>query len=175
MGQIKSHQPVKLIIGFIFQKEAILNNAKRIIEGQFGKIDFESQTFPFSHTIYYEAELGKNLQRKFIALKKLILPSALPKIKIITNRFENKLSAGKSRLINIDPGYLTLSKVVLASTKDYRHRIYIDKGIYAEVTLFFQNKTFVAWNWTYPDYKTNECIEIFNRIRKIYTEQIKAK
>ena len=85
------------------------------------------------------------------------------------------MAKGISRIINIDPGYLDLSKLILASTKDYKHRIYLTKGIYAEVTLFYQDKTFCPWEWTYPDYKTGEYIEIFNRIRQIYAEQIKEK
>lgn len=172
MGAIKKHQPVKLVVGFIFKEEDVLNKAESFLEKRFAKIDFQSQTFPFSHTDYYEKELGKDLKRKFISFKKLISPQTLPKIKIITNKIEQKLSNGILRSINIDPGYLDLSKLILASTKDYKHRIYLAKGIYAEVTLFYQNKTFKAWEWTYPDYKTAEYIAIFNRIREIYAGQI---
>ena len=175
MGQIKRHLPVKLVIGFIFKEADIPNKTKAILEKQFGKIDFESQILPFTHTTYYEKEFGKNLKRSFISFKKLISPQALPKIKIITNKIEYKLSHGKYRLINIDPGYLNLSKLVLASTKDYKHRIYLNQGIYAEITLFYQDKTFKDWEWTYPDYKTPEYIAIFNQIREIYTQQIKDK
>lgn len=175
MGQIKRHQPVKLIIGFIFKEEDILNKAETILERQFGKIDFTSQILLFGHTSYYEKEFGKDLKRRFISFKELISPCGLPKIKIITNKIEHKLSINKCRLINIDPGYLNLSKLVLASTKDYKHRIYLNKGIYAEVTLFYQNKAFQYWEWTYPDYKTAEYTTIFNEIREIYAEQIKNK
>lgn len=191
MGKIKRHRPVnpalsvtkrgsiirkggvKLIIGFIFKEEGILNKTRFLLERQFGKIDFESQTLPFTHTDYYEKEFGRNLKRKFISFKKLILPQNLPKIKIITNIIEKKLSTQGSRTINIDPGYLDLAKLVLASTKDYKHRIYLNQLIYAEVTLFYENKSFRPWEWTYPDYKTPEYIAIFNQIRNIYTQQIK--
>ncbi|OGX43889.1 MAG: hypothetical protein A3G38_03040 [Omnitrophica WOR_2 bacterium RIFCSPLOWO2_12_FULL_51_8] len=76
------------------------------------------------------------------------------------------------RLVNIDPGYLDLAKLVLASTKDYRHRIYLERGIYVEITLFYQRKTFNPWEWTYPDYRSREYIEVFNRIREIYKKQL---
>lgn len=145
------------------------------MERRFGKIDSESQSLPFIHTAYYEKEFGKNLKRKFTSFQKLILPHDLPEIKIISNKIEKKMAKGISRIINIDPGYLDLSKLILASTKDYKHRIYLTKGIYAEVTLFYRDKTFHPWEWTYPDYKTGEYIEIFNRIRQIYAEQIKGK
>lgn len=175
MGETLKPQPVKLIAGFIFKKEDILNKTKIILERHFGKIDFESQNLPFIHTVYYEKEFGDNLKRIFVSFKKLISPSSLSKIKIMTNRIEKKISVKGKRMINIDPGYLNLSKLILASTKDYKHRIYLNKGIYAEITLFYQNKTFQPWEWTYPDYKTNEYIAIFNQIREIYAKQIKHK
>lgn len=175
MGQIKKHQPVKLIIGFIFKEESVFKKVKLILEKRFGKIDFESQILPFNHTTYYEEESGKDLKRRFVSFKKLLCPSDLPKIKIYTNITEKKLSSGSSRLINIDPGYLDLAKLVLASTKDYKHRIYLNKGIYSEVTLFYENKSYKPWEWTYPDYKSSEYTAIFNRIRDIYAGQIKNK
>jgi hypothetical protein len=169
------HAPAKLITGFIFKEENIFNKTKDILKRHFGVIDFESQALVFTHTDYYEKEFGKNLKRKFISFKDLALPQNLPQIKIYTNKLEKRLSINGLRLINIDPGYLDLSKLVLASTKDYKHRIYLDKGIYAEVTLFYQNKSFRPWDWTYPDYKTQAQITIFNQIRQIYAEQRTSK
>jgi hypothetical protein len=175
MGEAKKPEPVKLILGFIFQKEDVLNEASVLLKKRFGKIDFQSQILAFTHTDYYAPEFGKDLKRKFLSFKDLILPEDLPEIKIAANRIEQKLSRRQSRLINIDPGYVNLAKLVLASTKDYKHRIYLGKGIYAEVTLFYQAKTFRPWEWTYPDYKTDEYIGIFNQIRGIYAGQIKNK
>ncbi len=175
MGQTKKHLPVKLFVGFIFKKECVLSQAEHILKKRFGKIDFVSKIQPFVHTAYYEREFGKDLKRKFISFQRLILPQQLSQIKIITNKIEEKLSEDRGRLINIDPGYLDLSKLILASTKDYKHRIYLNKGIYAEVTLFYQDKTFKFWEWTYPDYKTVEYIKIFNQMREIYARQIKDK
>ena len=171
MGQIKKYLPVKLIVGFIYKKEALLNKTKRLLKRRFGKIDFESQALVFNHTDYYRDEIGEPLQRKFISFQKLITPTDISVIKAITNRLENKLSEESRRLINIDPGYIDLAKLILASTKDFRHRIYLDKGIFAEITLFYQNNTFQPWEWTYPDYRTAEYIAIFNKIRKIYAGQ----
>lgn len=200
MGQLKKHLPVnpaphpksytilvrdkwlgftrcgvKLVVGFIFQKESILSQAESILVKCFGKIDFASPILPFTHTAYYEKEFDKDLKRKFIGFQKLIPPQQLSKIKITTNKIEERLSGLRGRLINIDPGYLNLAKLILASTKDYKHRVYLNNGIYAEVTLFYQDKSFRFWEWTYPDYKTIGYIEIFNQIRKIYAQQIKNK
>jgi len=172
MGKIRKHNPVKLIVGFIFRKADALNKAKMILKKHFGKIDFESVTLDFNHTNYYEAELGKDLKRVFISFKKLISPRDLPKIKILTNKIEMKLSPNGKRTVNIDPGYLELSKLVLASTKDFKHRLYCGSGIYAEVTLFYENKSFRPWEWTYPDYQSEEYIGIFNQIRESYATQL---
>lgn len=172
MGRIARHSPVKLIIGFIFKEEKSFNKAKVILEKKFGKTDFVSPSLPFAHTGYYEGEFGRDLLRAFASFKKLIPPDALPKIKISTNKIEQKLLRDFKRTVNIDPGYLDLSKLVLASTKNYKHRLYLNSGIYAEVTLFYENKSFRSWEWTYPDYKTSEYIAIFNRIRNIYSRQL---
>lgn len=166
---------VKLIIGLIFRDNSMFDRAKLILEKRFGKIDFESQTLPFIYTTYYEKEFGKNLKRKFIAFQDLVSAEDLPKIKIITRKLEKKLSVNGCRTVNIDPGYLSLPKLILASTKDYKHRIYLNQAIYAEVTLFYKDRSFQPWEWTYPDYRTGEYITIFNRVREIYAEQIKNK
>ena len=173
MGKIKPHHKVKLIIGLIFKENQVYDKAKLALEELFGKIDFESQTIPFNHTDYYEKEFGKNLIRKFISFKKLISPEKISCIKCATNNIELNLSLNGLRRINIDPGYLDLAKLILVSTKDYKHRIYLTKGIFAEITLSYQNNTFQSWEWTYPDYSTQEYIGIFNRIRNIYIGQIK--
>ena len=166
---------VKLVIGFIFQKKSVVNKAESILEKEFGKIDYESQSIGFTYTDYYEPELGRNLKRKFIAFAKLIPPQSLAKIKVLTNSIEKKLSRMGLRLINIDPGYLDMARLILASTKDYKHRICLNKGIYAEVTLFYGDRTFHPWEWTYPDYRAADYISVFNQIRDIYALQIKNK
>ena len=173
MNQDYRRNAVKLFIGFIFAESKIYLKTKYILERKFGQSDFESQTLPFNHTQYYEKEFGRDLKRIFLSFKKLTCAERLARIKIITNKVEGSLSYHGSRKINIDPGILNLSKIVLASTKDYKHRIYLTSGIYAEATLYYQNKSYRAWEWTYPDYKTPQYIQIFNQIRDIYSHQIK--
>ncbi len=181
MGKAKKHSPAKLIIGFIFKEEASFKKAEVFLKKRFGEVDFRSQPLPFEHTNYYENEFGSGLKRRFISFRKLIHPKELARIKLFTNKIEDKISKNgcrssgfaARRVINIDPGYLELGKVILATTKDHKHRIYLDRGIYAEVTLFYENKSFRPWPWTYPDYKSDEYIKIFNCIRDIYIKQIK--
>ena len=167
--------PIKLFIGFIYQDEEIYSKTKPILKKKFGLFDFESKPLAFNHTAYYNKEFGQNLKRRFLSFESLVNPAKLSIIKKVTNKIEMALSFRGNLRINIDPGLLSLSKVVLATTKDYKHRIYLNNGIYAESTLYFQNKKFNPWEWTYPDYKTPAYIEIFNKIRQIYLRQLEKK
>lgn len=175
MGKIAPSKPVKLIVGFIFNDNDSFAKAKSILTGYFGRIDFESGLIPFNTTNYYREELGDSLSRVFISFVKLIKPQQIAKIKVLTNKIEEKLSRDNKRSVNIDPGYLNLAKLVLASTKDYVHRIYLDQGIYAEITLFYQDKSFQDWKWTYPDFRSKELIGMFNQIRELYAAQTQDK
>ena len=165
-------KPVKLVIGFIFHNEPAFKKTEEILKKKFGRIDFKSRRMPFDLTNYYDSEFGPNLSRIFISFHKLINPSSLYNIKSLTNHIETSLSIKGRRLVNIDPGYLDLAKVILASTKDYCHRVYLNKGIFAEVTLSFREKSFTPNQWSYPDFKKKEYIDIFNQIRAIYKGQL---
>jgi len=175
MGKIAPNKPVKLTIGFIFKDKQAFNKARLTLIKRFGTIDFESRVIPFTLTDYYREEFGNGLSKVFISFNKLVFPQQIVKIKILTNNIERKLTLAGRRLVNIDPGYLDLAKLVLASTKDYVHRIYLDRGIYAETTLFYQGRSFQGWQWTYPDFRTSEYINVFNHIRELYAQQSKKR
>jgi len=168
LGKIRKYNPVKLIIGFIYKDEAIFIKARNKLSRKFGRIDFESAEIDFNYTDYYAAEMGAGLKRKFISFHKLIPMQDLYRVKLYTNRLEEKLSISKLRQLNLDPGYLDSAKLVLASTKDYAHRIFLRKGIFAEITLSFRENSFSGNDWTYPDYRSQEYIAIFNQIRNLY-------
>lgn len=171
MGKIVKPQRVKLFIGLIFQKPAKIADIKKRLRSKFGNIDLESEILDFNYTGYYEKEFGANLKRSFLSFSKLILPDKITAIKNTANKLEIKFSKNNRRLINLDPGYLNEAKVVLATTKDYAHRIYLKDGIYAENTLVFTQGSFKPYPWTYPDYQTEQYAEIFKQIRNIYMKQ----
>ncbi len=175
MGEIKKPLPEKLIIAFIYKEEEIYNKVKEILLNRFGSIDYESGEINFTWTDYYNEEMGTDLKRRFISFEKLIDPGELSYIKITTNKVEQQFlyENTNKRRINIDPGILSQGKFVLATTKNYSHRIYIGQGIFAEVTLKYEKKGFVAFDWTYPDYATQEYREILEKIREIYKKQVK--
>jgi hypothetical protein len=174
MGKITRVKPVKLITGFIFKDEKYFNQSEIILSRKFGKVDFKSLILPFNYTDYYAKEMGSGLSRAFISFKDLISPRALAAVKVLTNRVEEKISLKGKRLVNIDPGYLDAARLVLASTKDYAHRLYLDRGIFAETTLIFKGHSFKDLEWTYPDYKSKEYLEIFSAIREIFLRQCQS-
>lgn len=175
MGEIKKHPPVKLIVGMITADPSLFLSAEELLSQKFGNIDFSSNVLNFDYTNYYEKEMGKNLLRKFISFENLIHPDECPKIKHFTNELEKRFLLENRRQINLDPGYITAAKLVLLSTKDYIHRIYLSDGIYAEVTLEMEGNSFKPWKWTYTDYRTEEYINIFNKIRQMYMNQLRNK
>jgi hypothetical protein len=173
MGKVKEPLPVKLIASTFAASEELLEEAKVRLGQEFGPIDYESQLLPFEHTTYYAGEFGEGLKRRFVAFEEFVHPGELMEIKLLTNALEMEWAVEGKRRINIDPGYVSYSKLVLATTKNHAHRIYLGQGIYAEVTLHFRDGTFRAWPWTYPDYASPPLIAIFNQIRGIYVKQLR--
>lgn len=167
-------QDAKLFIGILFTSEEHLLKAKNSLRKKFGRIDLETNFIPFSHTEYYK-KIGSGLYRAFFSFEKLIKREKIATIKLYTNKLENKLSGGKQRKINIDPGYLTLSNVYLASCKEFFHRTYLSKGVYLENEYKYTAKKFNFWEWTYPDYKKIEYLDFFYKLRDIYYKQIRNK
>lgn len=129
----------------------------------------ESQPLPWEYSDYYKEELGSPIQRRFLFFRNMINRENLSDIKLATNEIEERLSTGGKRNINLDPGYLTPYNVILASTKNYSHRIYVGKGIFAEVTLIYKDKDdrYQPHLFTYRDYASDEYAEIFSRARKL--------
>jgi len=169
MGKIFPTEKVKLIAGLISNDEILFDKVKPILERRLrNPVDFESGIINFNYTDYYNEEMGSDLKRRFFSFKKLVGLENLAKIKLLTNDIEKKFSLCGKRIINIDPGYIDMAKLVLFSTKDYSHRVYTGKGIFAEVALHYKDKRFNSWPWTYPDYKSDEYAKIFGAIRDMY-------
>ncbi len=179
MGQVVLPPPVKLIIGLIVvADEAIVEGIRTLLEATYGKIDLASSRIPFMATRYYEREMGPNLDKIFWSFETLIAPEALAAIKRTTNAFERtfalKCGSEWRRRVNLDPGYVDLAKLVLATTKDRQHRLYLGHGIYGEVTLRFTGGHFAPWEWTYPDYRAPEYLAFFEAVRRRYRQQLTA-
>ncbi len=153
--------------------EGLFGEARAALVKVYGPVDHISPLWPFDFTSYYAEESGEGLLRQFLSFAELIDPGKLAEIKLRTNQLEQEHASGGRRQINLDPGYVDLSKLVLATTKNHQHRIYLGRGIYAEVTLRYTRKSFRPWEWTYPDYRTNHYVEFFNQVRETYLEQLR--
>jgi hypothetical protein len=174
MGEPTTPEPVKLFCAVLAGRAEWLDRARTALEGELGPVDMASDTWAFDCTDYYEKEMGPGLLRRIYSFAKLIDPAELVEIKLATNRLEQRLAAeiacGLPRPVNLDPGYVSASKLVLATTKDYTHRVYMRAGIYAEATLRWRRGRFEPWEWTYPDYRKAEYHAFFGRVRGAYVQ-----
>ena len=165
--------PVKLFSGIIFSDDVIRESAVDELQSRYGSIDFQSQTMEFNLTDYYVPEMGAPLFRVFIAFDKLIMPDEIAGIKCETNALEDRLAVAGQRKVNLDPGYMDFDKIVLASAKYNGQKIYLKRGIWADLTLRFERGRFMPYPWSFPDFKTGMYEESFLEIRRLYKRQRK--
>jgi hypothetical protein len=177
MAKIRASLPVKLFVGVLTSIPETVPKAEERLAEIFGAVDSRSEPFPFDSTHYYDEAMGSPIHRYFLSFAKLIEPSAIAAIKVQTNDVESVFACehrALERPINIDPGYLEQSKIVLASAKNYYHRILISGGIYAEVTLHFEEGAWRSFPWTFPDFKTERYHGFFAALRELYRGQLSA-
>lgn len=163
----------KLIIGFFTRAKDILEDVARKLSKSFGPPDVISRWLPFEHTDYYTSEMGSPLFRRLMAFRELIQPDTLADAKLFTNDLEGRFSTQGKRVVNIDPGYLLAERVVLATGKNYAHRIYLRAGIYADLTLIYRKGCFRPLDWTYPDYAGKAIIDFLMSVRDRYLRQLR--
>jgi len=179
MWELKAPKPVKLIIGILAADRQCLHAAIEALIDKFGNADFVSEVWPFEKTDYYKDQTGEYILRQFVSIERLIDPGKLAKIKHRTNKLERKLASKLGvplpRPVNLDPGIIEPSKLILATTKNYSHRIYIGKKMYAEVTLVFDKGHWRALDYTYPDYRQQCYFDFFAKVRTRLVEQLKSQ
>ena len=170
MGQVSPPSPALLLLAAFSRYEAALAWARARATEAWGDVALESPAFTFGETDYYQPTMGPDLRKRFLAFRRLLDdPARLVDIKLDTNRWEAEYAAESDhpepRPLNLDPGYLTLGKLVLASTKNHAHRIYLGRGIYAEVTLHWKHGRWRHHEWTYPDYRREDYQRFFSECR----------
>ena len=165
MGMIRKVIPVKPVCAVTYGEANSVSKIIKQLEVILGPVEDRSQEVPFTFTSYYTDEMGKNLMKQFFSFTSSIHPENLPEIKRKTNELEESWSVQGKRQVNLDPGYLTGSKLVLASTKDFAHRIFLGEGIYGDLQLQFRHNKFWPEAWTFPDYQTDLALEFFSRVR----------
>jgi hypothetical protein len=165
MGGIRRVIPVKPVCAVTYGQTVSVSKLMTQMETILGPVEDKSEAYPFSFTSYYTDEMGKDLMKQFLSFVRTIHPEKLPGIKQRTNELEEKWSTDGKRKVNLDPGYLTGSKLVLASTKDFAHRIFLGEGIYGDLQLQFRHNKFWPEAWTFPDYQTDLALGFFTRVR----------
>jgi len=177
MWEIKKPNPVKLITGILAADENYLNSAVDALAEQFGNIDLQSDVWPFKSTEYYKDQTGDNILKQYITFEKLIDPGQLAAIKHKTNQLEQQLAENSDtnlpRPVNLDPGFIEPSKLVLGSTKNFSHRVYIGDSMYAEVTLTYCRGKWQSYPYTFPDHTENRYHGFLTKVRDRLTKQLK--
>jgi len=178
MARPESFAPVKLVCGVIAGEPSLYERARSLLVERHGPVDLESQAFSFDLTEYYDKEMGPGLSRRFMSFGRLIEPERLPDVKLETNGLEERVreECGKAlRAVNLDPGYLTASALVMATAKDFSHRIPLGHGIYAHLEFLFTKTDVRFLEWTYPDMRREGCKRFFLDVRAVYLGQLKER
>jgi len=167
--------PVKLFCGVLYSDIKLLPLCRARLIETYGEIDYESEVFEFDISEYYRPEMGWPIFRLFWSFERVILPNEIAGIKIECNEIEQQFADQGNRRVNLDPGYMDYDKVVLASAKYNGQKIYLDQGIYADLTLHYEKGNFHPYPWSFPDFKSGSYNKTFLRIREIYKLQLKKK
>jgi len=179
MGAISLPEPVKAVCGVLFHSGVELASVEEALAPAFGAVDLRSDVWDFDFTTHYESETGPNIQRALLAFDELMDPGHLAAAKVHTNQLELDLAAvldcDAPRPVNLDPGYVDLARLVLASARDRDHRVYLGRGIYGEATLRYCRGRLEPWEWTYPDYRTGPYLAFFEQVRARYVEQRRGR
>jgi len=173
MSLPKPADPAKLFVSAIYADREKFALCCRRLEERFGPSDYQSKEIAFAESSYYHEEMGQPLYRQFLSYRDLIRPEDLPAIKLFTNALEVEVAGAGRRVVNLDPGYLNLLHLILATGKKGSHRPYLGQGIYADLSLIYESRTFKALRWTYPDYAGEAVIGMLNRLREVYKDQLR--
>jgi len=166
--------PVKPVVSMLLAREDLGPALLARLAGYFGPPDLVGPWWPFDTTAYYAPEMGLHLGRRLVSFLHLADPGRLPDWKVFTNEVEQSFSLGKRRLANLDPGYVARERLVLATGKNYTHRIYLDQSIYGDLTLVFTQGSFQPLPWSYPDYAQGDLPALLGLVRQKYLWQLKV-
>lgn len=178
MGGIKDHPPCLALVAAFSRHDLALDWLIDQVETQLGTIAIQSQRFEFSESAYYQPTMGDGLKKQFFVLERFYDPSKLASDKLLANQLEFEFASShptqEVRPLNVDPGYISLTKLVLASTKNREHRVYLREGVYGEVTLAYRDQKWQTMQWTYPDYQREDFRLFFESARQHLLRQMRS-
>jgi hypothetical protein len=172
LSKPKEPLPAKLVIALIYKERLVAQTGWKTIEKTWGALDYLSEVRPFDYTSYYEKEMGRPLYRRWATFGDLVSQDKLADIKWQALDIEKQWVRDQRRQLNLDPGLITAERLVLATGKNFSHRIYLGKGIWGDLTLLFIKGTYQPLPWTYPDYRDSQSIWMFNKIRERYLREV---
>ena len=175
MGEALKVDPVKLVVAALHADEDVLRVAMDRLRGLWGEIDFQGAVYAFDVTPYYESEMGGALARRLISFRDLVPPDVLIDGKIQTNAIEQELGGPDGRVVNLDIGYLDHHKLVLASVKPAGQKVYLGRGVYADLMLRYHKGGLVRFEWTFPDFRDGRYDTELLGIRDRYLDQLRAE
>jgi hypothetical protein len=174
LGTIHSHPPVKLIIGVLRCADQPVEDIHRAIENRWGPIESQTDGFDFSHTSYYEDEMGRGLIKHYLGIGLLVDVDRMTAIKIESNDMEKEFTKDGRRRANIDPGYLADAKILMMTTKNLAHRVYVGRNLYVDLQLIYKKDSYYPMPWAFADMREPAVIRFFNAVRKRYQEQLRT-
>ncbi|MFP3984053.1 MAG: DUF4416 family protein [Desulfurivibrionaceae bacterium] len=175
MADPESPTPVKYFIAVLFSSPDLLSLARNVLQENWGKMDLEGDPRLFEVTDYYQAEMGGTLYRSIISFKDLMNPAEIVERKLRCNDLEDTLALENKRRVNLDAGYLDHNKVVLASAKAAGQKIYLGRGIYADLAGRYRSGRYQPFEWSFPDFKDGRYDRELLLIRKEYLRQLKNR
>lgn len=173
MASTSLPEPLKYFVAILFGTPDALSVGKDALIAEWGALDFEGSDHPFDITDYYEPEMGSPLFRRLVTFQRLLPPTVLVTMKLRCNEIENELAQDGKRIVNLDAGYLDHNKIVLASAKGAGQKIYLDKGIYADLVGRYEHGRYQPFHWTFPDFSDGRYDAELQRIRQRYLHQMK--
>ncbi len=173
MADTKPPIPVKYFIAVLYSNSQLLENAMKQLQSIWGEFDYQSTDYPFDVTDYYVPEMGAGINRRLFTIKKLYCPALLVEMKLKCNAVEIDIAFENKRLVNLDAGYLDHNKIVLASAKDAGQKVYLDKGIYADLAGRYRAGKYQPFEWSFPDFKDGRYDSDLLLIRSRYMKQLR--
>jgi len=158
--------PARLVLSVIYREERRIEEVLPRVQAVVGPVRFAGERMPFDRTDYYEEEMGAPLFRRFLVAGRTVARDALAGIKVRVERIERELSEGGRRTVNLDPGLLTAESFILATGKNFSHRVYLGEGVFADLTLVFRKGEFRPLPWTYPDYASEGIRTLLRDLRR---------
>ncbi|MDG5814215.1 DUF4416 family protein [Chitinispirillales bacterium ANBcel5] len=173
MASVHQPDPVKYFVAVLYKQSTLFTRALEEIEKRWGEIDYQGDDHHFDVTDYYESEMGEPLQRRLVSLKELRNPKDIVEVKLQCNQIEFSLCIEGKRGVNLDAGYLDHNKTLLASAKEAGQKVYLDKGIYADLAGRYRGGRYRSFEWSFPDFRDGRYDNELLAIRATYLVQLK--